>query len=229
MDKRPQAARAADRGTINLATVGGHYIEALESKAGVVDLLMWGVWQGGSWGSLRQKAYAYAGEAGWQPPRFKRVKPWLRGGFNYASGDGNPSDGTHGTFFQMLPTARQYARFPFFNLMNSRDVFGELILRPAKSVTIRTDIHSIALANKHDLWYLGGGIFQPWTFGFQGRPSNGQTGLGTLYDASLDYTVDRHFAFAFYYGRVQGKLVASDVYPGGSNANFGYIEANYRF
>ena len=31
---------------------------------------------------------------------------------------------------QMLPTARIYARTPFFNLMDTVDAFGELILRP---------------------------------------------------------------------------------------------------
>ena len=31
---------------------------------------------------------------------------------------------------QMLPTARIYARTPFFNLMDTVDGFGELILRP---------------------------------------------------------------------------------------------------
>jgi len=32
-----------------------------------------------------------------------------------------------------------------------------------------------------------GGAFQPWTFGYIGRPSGGSSGLATLYDASLDY------------------------------------------
>lgn len=228
-DNRPQTVRAADHGSIDIATIGGHYIHALKTEAGTFDFLLWGALQGGSWGTLTQRAGAFAGEAGWQFPILPRVKPWLRGGYNYGSGDKNPNDRTHGTFFQMLPTARQYARFPFFNMMNNRDVFGELLLRPAKSVTVRTDIHSLALANKNDLWYQGGGVFQPWTFGFTGRPSNGQTGLATLYDASVDYTLNRHFAFGVYYGYAAGKLVIQEIYPNGKNANLGYIEGNYRF
>ena len=58
------------------------------------------------------------------------LKPWIRGGFTIGSGDGNPNDSTHGTFFQVLPTPRPYARFPFFNMMNTEDRFGALILRP---------------------------------------------------------------------------------------------------
>ena len=54
-------------------------------------------------------------------------------------------------------------------MMNNRDVFGELQLRPSKKITVRSDIHSLRLANRNDLWYSGGGAFQPWTFGYTGR------------------------------------------------------------
>ena len=228
-DNRSQAARTADQGTIDIATAGADYLYALQTPAGTFEVLLWGVLQGGSWGNLTQRAYAYATEAGWQAPVASAVKPWLRGGYSYGSGDKNPTDNVHGTFFQVLPTARQYARFPFFNMMNNRDAFGELVLRPSKAVTARIDVHSLALASSKDLLYNGGGVYQPWTFGYTGRPSYGQSGLATLYDASLDYTVNQHFAFAAYYARAQGKLVLQDIYPKGRNANFGYLEANYRF
>ncbi len=228
-DNRAQAVRAADHGGLDIATVGGHYIHALETSGGTFDFLGWGALQGGSWGSFAQRAYAFAGEAGWQPKVWPRVKPWLRGGYDFGSGDKNPNDRTHGTFFQLLTSTRVYARFPFFNMMNTRDAFGELMFRPAKRVIVRTDIHSLALANNHDLWYSGSGAFQPWTFGYTGRTSNGQTGLATLYDGSLDYTMNRHLAFGLYYGYAAGKLVIRDIYPKGSNGNLGYLEANYRF
>jgi hypothetical protein len=185
-DNRPLAVRTTDTGHINIGTYGGHYQQTVQSSLGTVDMLVWGVAQTGSWGRLAQRAYAFALEAGWQPPVLRSVRPWLRGGYDYRSGDGNPNDGTHGTFFQVLPTPRVYARFPFFNMMNTRDAFGELILRPSKALTIRTDIHSLALANRNDLWYSGGGMFQPWTFGYTGRPSGGHAGLATLFDGSAD-------------------------------------------
>lgn len=228
VDNRSAAAKAADHSSIDIATFGADYIHALETPAGTFDLLLWGAGQTGSWGTLTQRAYAYAAEGGWQLP-VPVLRPWLRGGYDYGSGDGNPKDGTHGTFFQILPTARQYARFPFFNMMNTRDAFGELVLRPAKSVAIRTDIHSLALANKNDLWYSGGGAYDPWIFGYTGRPSNGQTGLATLFDTSFDYTLNRHLAFTLYYAYAAGKLVIADLYPKDPNANFGYMEVDYRF
>jgi Alginate export len=227
-DNRPLAVRAADTGHINIGTYGGHYLQTVQSSLGTLDLLAWGAMQTGSWGKLAQRSGAFAAEAGWQPPVLRAVRPWLRGGYGYGSGDGNPNDDTHGTFFQVLPTPRVYARFPFFKMMNNRDVFGELILRPGKAVTIRTDVHSLALANRNDLWYSGGGMFQPRTFGYTGRPANGQTGLATLYDASADYSVNTHVSIGAYYGHAAGKLVVQSIYPNGRNANFGYLEFTFR-
>ena len=97
---------------IQLATYGGDYVQVINTtNAGKFDFLVWGVFQGGSWGALTQRAGAFVGEFGWQPP-VKHLKPWLSAGYSYGSGDGNPNDSTHGTFFQVLTTPRQYARFP---------------------------------------------------------------------------------------------------------------------
>jgi hypothetical protein len=227
-DNRPLAVRTADGGHINIGTYGGHYLQTVRSSAGTIDLLFWGALQNGSWGRLPQRSSAFAAEAGWQPPLLSAVHPWLRGGFNYGSGDGNPNDTTHGTFFQILPTPRIYARFPSFNMMNNRDAFGELMLRPLKALNVRADVHSLALANRNDLWYSGGGMFQPWTFGYTGRPSNGQSGLATLYDVSADYNVNAHASIGVYYGRAVGKQIIQSIYPDGKNANFGYLELTFR-
>jgi hypothetical protein len=227
-DNRPLAVRTADVDHIQIGTYGGHYLQTLRSSPGTVDILLWGAFQNGSWGRLAQRSGAFAVEAGWQPPLLTAIRPWLRGGFDYGSGDGNPGDRTHGTFFQVLPTPRVYARFPFFNMMNNRDAFGEVILRPSKLLTIRTDVHSVALANRNDLWYSGGGMFQPWTFGYTGRPSNGQSGLATLFDVSADYNVNPHASLGVYYGHAAGKTVAQSVYPRGKSADFGYLELTFR-
>jgi hypothetical protein len=227
-DNRSLAVRTADTYHINIGTYGGHYLQTIHSSSGTVDLLVWGALQNGSWGRLNQRSGAFALEAGWQPSVLMAIRPWLRGGFDYGSGDGNPNDGTHGTFFQVLPTPRVYARFPFFNMMNNRDAFGELILRPSKLLTIRTDVHSLALANRNDLWYSGGGMFQPWTFGYTGRPSNGQSGLATLFDVSADYNINPHTSVGVYYGHAAGKAVVQSTYPNGKNADFGYLELTFR-
>ena len=228
-DNRPAAVRAADHAGIDIGTYGAHFISATTTRAGTFDVLGWGALQNGRWGNLNQRAGAGAAEAGWQPTFAQRIRPWFRGGYFYSSGDSNPNDGTHGTFFAVLPTPRVYARFPFFNEMNNRDAFGEVMIRPAKNLVLRSDVHGLWLARRGDLWYTGGGAFQPWTFGFSGRPSNGNTGLATLYDISGDYKVGHGLSLGLYFGYAVGGPVIKAIYPQNSNGALGFTELNYHF
>ncbi len=228
-DNRPVALRRLDMGNIRIATFGGHYLHVADTGAGATDFLFWGVVQTGSWGMLRHRSGAFAVEGGWQPRALPRIKPWLRAGFFHGAGDGNPNDRTHGTFFQLLPTPRIYARFPFYNLMNLQDLFATLTLRPHKSVVVRADAHSLRLADQSDLWYAGGGAFQPWTFGYVGRPSGSGRGLASLFDISADYQVSARATVAAYLGHARGKRVVQAIYPEGRNATFGYLELIWRF
>ena len=228
-DNRPAAARASDFGGISIGTYGGHFIVAVPSDSGTLDLLAWGVLQNGSWGRLTQRSGALAVEGGWQPAFWSRVKPWFRGGFYTSSGDGNSTDNTHGTFFAVLTTPRVYARFPFFNSMNNTDVFEEIILRPTKRLTIRSDVHGLWLSSKSDLWYSGGGAFQPWTFGYSGRPSGGVSKLANLYDVSSDFKYKHGLSLGLYFGFAQGGDVIKKIFPVNSNDALGFTELNYRF
>jgi Alginate export len=228
-DNRPASVRAEDLSAINIGTYGAHFIVASESSVGTFDVLGWGALQNGSWGSQAQRSGAGAFEGGFQPNFWQRVRPWFRGGVFYSTGDGNPNDGVHGTFLALLPTPRVFARFPFFNEMNNKDVFAEVVLRPVKGLTVRSDVHGLWLANSADLWYTGGGAFQPWTFGFQGRPSNGLTGLATLYDCSGDYTWKHGLSIGLYFGYAEGGPVVKKIYPVNANGALGYTELNYHF
>ncbi len=228
VDNRLLAARRADRAHINVATLGGHDVQAVDTPAGRFDLLVWGAAQVGAWGNLTHRAGAFAAEVGWQPRALPALAPWVRAGYDYGTGDGDANDATHGTFFQILPTPRVYARFPFFNLMNIADAFGELIVRPSKDVTLRADVHALRLARASDLWYQGGGAFQADTFGYAGRPSNGRRGLATLTDLSADVAINPHLSLSGYYGSAAGRSVTDAIYaPGG--AQFGYVEVLVRF
>ncbi|MBV8905616.1 MAG: alginate export family protein, partial [Acidobacteriia bacterium] len=113
-DNRALAVRRADLANIRIDTFGGHTIHAIESGAGTFDIVFWGAVQTGNWGTQVQRAAAFDFETGLQPKVLPKLKPWVRGGFTYGSGDNNPNDNRHGTFFQILPTPRVYARFPFF-------------------------------------------------------------------------------------------------------------------
>jgi hypothetical protein len=228
-DNRPAAVRAADIGKIEIATWGADYAHVFNTtNAGKFDFLVWGVVQTGAWGNLTQRAGAFVGEAGWKPP-VKVLKPWLSAGYSYGSGDGNPNDSRHGTFFQVLTTPRQYARFPFYNMMNNEDLYGTLNLRPTSKLALRSEVHTLRLANSSDLWYSGGGAFQPKTFGYTGRPSNGNRGLANVLDVSADYQITPSFSTTFYYGHAWGKGVISAIYPKEANGQLIFLETNFRF
>lgn len=228
-DSRPLALRQADTGNLRIATFGGHTLHAIDTKAAVYDVMLWGTVQTGRWGRLDHSAHAVAIEGGIQPKAFAKLKPWFRAGFYDGSGDGNPTDGTHNTFFQVMPTPRPFARFPFFNLINNRDTFGSLVLRPHAKVTVSSEFHALRLSNRNDLWYLGGGVFQPWSFGYIGRTTSAARSLANLYDTSIEYRMNPHVTLTGYYGFAQGLAAMRTIYPKGKNGAFGYIEMLYRF
>jgi hypothetical protein len=228
-DNRPSSVRAADLGKIEIATWGADYAHVFNTtNSGKFDFLVWGAVQTGSWGSLAQHAGAFVGEAGWQLP-VKALKPWVSADYSYGSGDGNPNDSRHGTFFQDLPTPRQYARFPFYNMMNNEDLYASLNLRPVSKLALRSEVHTLRLANAADLWYSGGGAFQPNTFGYTGRPSNGNRGLANVWDLSADYQITPSFSTTLYYGHAWGKGVISSIYPKDANGQLIFLGTNFHF
>lgn len=228
-DNRPAVVRQQDLNNIRIGTYGGHYLHKSETSAGLVNLLLWGVAQRGRWGRQDHSAAAFDVEGGWQPKVLPRLKPWLQGGFSHTSGDSDAADGKHGSFFQLLPTPRPYARFPFYDMVNNEDMFGMLTLRPHKAVTVRGEFHALRLSNRKDLWFLGGGAFQPWSFGYIGRNTGGARSLANQWDASADWTVNEHWAVSGYAGYADGKAAMQAIYPKGPNGKFGYLELLYRF
>jgi hypothetical protein len=224
-DNRAIAIRQSDLRNVRLTTVGGHYIAALKRASGTADLLFWGAGQFGRWGNLDHRAGAIAAEIGYQLPIV--LSPWIRAGYFRSTGDGNAADGSHTTFFQVLPTPRIYARFPFYNLMNNQDVFGQLRLKPHGRVSMRGDVRYLRLSNERDLWYSGGGAFQEATFGYVGRPSGGGKSLGTLFDLGVDYNASTRTTVSFYAGGVRGGRVLSGIYPEAGRhpgSRFMYVE-----
>ncbi|HEV7733805.1 MAG TPA: alginate export family protein [Candidatus Binatia bacterium] len=227
VDNRPLAVRMADHDAISINTVGGHAITAVPLGPGTVDLLGWGVVQAGRWGTQDHAAWAFAFEAGYQLPRLPAA-PWLRVGIDRSSGDDDPFDDVHESFFQVLPTARTYAQFPFYNLMNDQDVFAELILRPHSRVTIRADYHWLEVTEGRDLWYAGGGATNDDIFGFSGSPAAGHRELAQVADVSVTVQVIDRLTCGAYYGHAFGGDVVRATYPG-VTGDYGLVELTFRY
>ena len=228
-DNRPLAARVADTSQIRIGTYGADYTQVLHTGgSGQFDFLVWGAWQSGSWGLLTQRAGAFVSELGWQPP-VQTAKPWLSVGYSFGSGDSNPADDRHGTFFQLLPTPRLYARFPFYNMENNEDFYGTAEFHLPHSVIGRSEAHALRLASTQDLWYSGGGAFQSSSFGYTGRTSGGARSLANVWDLSLDFPLRYGFSMTLYYAHAWGQSVIASIYPAGTRAQLGYVETNYHF
>src|SRR6266404_1177167 len=228
-DNRALSLRTGDKNQIRIGTHGADYVHVFHSNThGQFDFLLWGALQNGSWGMQIHRAGAFVGEFGWQPVVCV-FNPWFSAGYSFGSGDSNPIDNHHGTFFQVLPTPRPYARFPFYNMMNNEDFYGTAVFRLPRSVAVRSEVHALRLANAQDLWYGGGGAFQPHTFGYTGRASGGNRSLANVWDVSLDLPLRYGFSITTYYAHAWGKAVIRSIYPAGTNAQFGYVETNFHF
>jgi hypothetical protein len=226
VDNRSAVARTADGANVLIGTYGMHYLQVVQTRGGNLDLLFWGALQNGSWGSLAQRAEAFATEIGYQP-KDVAWKPWARAGYFRSSGDGNPNDREHSTFFQILPTPRIYARFPFYNGMNSQDEFAQVQLQPTEKLTVVTSMHWLQLANSRDLWYSGGGAYDNKTFGYAGRTSNGRSGLANVFDLSATYKLNNQWTATGYVSYANGGPVIDRIYGARSNAGFGYVELSW--
>jgi hypothetical protein len=226
VDNRALAGSKTDTGPVSIDTVGADYVRVQQADPGVADFLLWTAGQFGSWGSQSQRAYAVVAEAGY---RLDQVawKPWLRFGYTVGSGDNNPKDGTHGTFFQMLPTPRLYAFFPFFNMMNVDDAMGQLLFNPLPHIEVQTSLHGLWLDSNKDLWYSGGGAYNNTIFGYAGRPSFGHSYLATLADCQVTWKINRHIELQLYYGHAFGGNVVGANYPASREGDYGFIQMTW--
>ncbi len=227
VDNRAPMARVADQRDIAVHTWGGHAMAVVEAGPGTFDALVWAARQNGDWGALDHGAWAYALEAGYQLPRVPSA-PWLRGGINRSSGDDDPADGEHGTFFQVMPTARIYAQFPFYNLMNDEDVFVQLIANPFTRASVRVDYHWLRLTEPRDLWYGGGGATNDRVFGFSGIPALGRRELAHVVEVALDAKLHERVAANAYYGHAFGQGVVGATFDG-KDGSYGYVEVILRY
>ena len=228
-DARPLAVRTADAERVHVTTVGGHWIQAATGRVGTADLVLWGALQGGGWGEQSHRAWAGVAEAGFQPTGMPSINPWLRAGITYGSGDGDAADDVHGTFFQVLPTPRPFARFPFYDMQNTMDLYASLALRPTPRLTLRGEAHTVRLSSASDLWYQGGGAYQMHSFGYQGRPSGGERDLSRLLDVSMELRITPDFVFSGYLSQARAMRAMRAAYPQKGPGTLAYIEVERRF
>lgn len=228
LDTRPLAERQADHRDLDLHTLGADVLHVEPIGPGKADALLWVVGQVGDWQSQSHAAWAVAAEAGYQWPDLWAA-PWVRAGWFRSSGDGDPGDDSHHTFFQLIPTARLYAFTPFYNLMNNQDTFAQLLLKPFATVFVRTDFHWLEVSKHDDLLYFGGGATKQDFFGYGGNAANGHHQLGYVAEASVSWKPLPIVELAAYYGHTFGGSVPDHAFPGRHDIDYGYVETTLSF
>jgi hypothetical protein len=210
---------------VDVTTAGAVVLGAYPGGPGEADLFAWGVAQVGNWYSDDHRATAMAFEGGYQWTAAP-WRPWLRAGLFHASGDDDPADDRHETFFPMLPTVRRFSQTTAYGTMNLRDVFVQVQARPRPSLGLRADLRRLDLASSADLWYAGSGatLARGNVFGYTGRRSNGRTRLGTALELSADCAITSRVSVNAFVGHVRGGPVISGTFAG-RDLWFSYVES----
>jgi len=230
-NRNPAIALAGDDLKIN--TIGVNLVGAYEAGTGEVDLLLWFALQFGDFGNESQKALAFIAETGYQ---FIHTpwKPWIRTGFAYASGDGDPDDSDHGTFFNYVPTNHKfYGNIDANAFSNLMDAYLQFIVSPHKQVMIAVDGHLFWLASEDEVWIGGSGPFNNSVFGYAFRnPVDGKDidrNIGGEIDLTLVVKVHEYLTFQFGYSHFFGGDGVSVVFDKEDQLDWFYAQATINF
>lgn len=211
-DNTGRMARAAD---VSIGTIGASAAGVYPWRSGAWDVVVWSAGQVGDWYGQTHRAWSAVTEGGyrWAAAAWQ---PWLRAGVTYASGDGNPADGRHGTFFAPLPSGDRFVASNTYALMNVVDAWTELRLRPHPRVDAAIDVHRVSLASGGDRWYFGSGATERRGafFGYLARNTRGARALGTVVEGDVSWRPVRWWTLRGYAASIAGGDAVSAVFAG---------------
>ena len=196
-------------GDVEVYTLGASLLSLHPVGPGRIDVLawvaaQWGDFPGTGGRDLDHLAAAGVAEIGYRLGDFP-ARPWLRVGVNAASGDDDPNDGDHGTFFNLLPTNHLYYGYAdqlaFQNLV---DLIVQLKLEPFPGAGLELSWHRFWLVDDRDARYFGTGAFSTSAFGFGSTPSNNSKDVGHELDVVASYPLHRSVnlsaGYAYFWG-----------------------------
>jgi hypothetical protein len=205
-------------------------VGAYEAGTGEVDLLLWLAFD---FGNESQKALAFIAETGYQ---FVHTawRPWIRAGFAYASGDGDPDDSDHGTFFNYVPTNHKfYGKIDANAFSNLMDAYLQFLVSPHKQVMFIVDGNLFWLASDNEVWIGGSGPFNNSVFGYVFRdPVDGNDidrNLGGEIDLTMVVEAREYLTFQFGYSHFFGGDGVSVVFDEEDQLDWFYAQATINY
>lgn len=187
-------------------------------------------YQFGKQGDLDICAYSIALEGGYTFVD-AQLTPRLYLGFDYASGDGDPTDGDFNTFNQLFPLGHAY--FGYIDVVGRQNIIDvhpgvELTLlkdaRYAKKVSLRSDYHLFWRADENDgLYSAAGTLVRPAAAGVDARF------VGSEIDVLVNWQVDRHLLIYAGYSHFFAGDFIDDSAGADEDIDFVYVAAQYTF
>jgi hypothetical protein len=180
------------------------------------------VFERGSDGPNDIKAWGTSGGAGY---RFSQVAshPRLFGQYDYASGDKNPTDGTHGTFDTMYPTAHD--RFGIADQVGWQNIIAwraGVTVESYRRWTVTAQYLDFWLASATDALYNSSG-------GVVARDTSGRSGthVAEEFDSYTWYELNRHVNIGAGFARIHaGEFLAHTTK--GAPYNYPYFVVNFK-
>lgn len=181
-----------------------------------------GAYQYGDLGDADIEAWFVAGQVGWTAARAP-WKPRAYVGYDYATGDDDPADGTLKTFSPLYPLGHAYLGYvDVVGRQNIADTSAGLSFKPCRFATVKVDGHWFARAERSDALYnASGGIVRA-----------GDAGTSRDVGRELDLTVvsplGPHTQVQLGYSRfwagdfIEQSGAAEDI-------DFGYAQVTYTF
>lgn len=191
------------------------------------NLLLWGALQTGEWGSDDQEAWAFLVDLG---RRFDNApgKPDIHLAWEQSSGDTDPDDTKHETFFNVLPTNHKfYGSMDYLAFQNLRDIYVEALFGVGPKLKVRTALHDFAMTEQTDIWYGGSGAYEEGSFGYAGRGFPGlysSKDLGQELDLELTWPLPSGFELGVGGGKWWSGEAAETFLPRKHDGTWGYLQ-----
>ncbi|WP_321474646.1 alginate export family protein [uncultured Paludibaculum sp.] len=179
------------------------------------------VFQWGRYASGDIRAWTVASDTGY---RFESLPFHPRLGLkaDVASGDGNPTDNTLGTFNALFPKGAYFSEADLLGPYNIMDLHPSVELQPARPLTVTVDGDFFWRQSTHDGVYgISGNLIQ------SGRAASARY-IGTHASTQVEWRFNRHWsATAIYLHFFPGDFLRQA--PPGRNVNFVAVWTTYKF